>query len=369
MSESAVKAPGALSIGMIGLDTSHAVAFTRLLHDADHPHHVPGGRVVCAWPGGSPDFELSISRVERFTREMAEEFGVRIVETPEQVAERCDAVMLEAADGRAHLELFRRIAPYGKPVFVDKPLAAGVRDAEEILRLAERYGVPIMSCSALRFAGGLASAGGCGGETVRCVGGEPAADAGADAAALSDVGGGADANALSDACSSGLSADESSDVGTFGVPSDGSPVVGADVFGPMPFQPPLPGYFWYGIHAVEMLYAIIGPGCEQVSATAVEDHDLIVGTWADGRIGTVRGKRAGFDAFGALIHRADRIDFVEAPADLMPLYAAMLLRVLEMFRTGRPAVGAEETLEIIRFLEAANASRVSGGKIIRIGMV
>jgi len=43
--------------------------------------------------------------------------------------------------------------------------------------------------------------------------------------------------------------------------------------------------------------------------------------------------------------------------------------VLEMFRTGRPAVGADEMLEIIRFLEAANESRESGGKWIRIGMV
>jgi len=41
--------------------------------------------------------------------------------------------MLESADGRVHPEQFRRIAPYGKPVFIDKPLAVSVRDAEEIL--------------------------------------------------------------------------------------------------------------------------------------------------------------------------------------------------------------------------------------------
>jgi len=299
-----------LNIGMVGLDTSHAVAFTRLLHDASHPHHVPGGRVVCAWPGGSPDFELSYSRVGRFTREMEEEFGVRIVDTPEQVAERCDAVMLEAADGRTHLELFRRIAPCGKPVFIDKPLAVTARDAEEIMRLAERYGVPVMSCSALRFTDGLV----------------PAASAEGDAH-----------------------------------------VTGADVFGPMPFSPPTPGYFWYGIHAAEMLFAILGAGCDRVSAVGVGDHDLIVGTWADGRIGTVRGNRAGQNAFGALIHRADRVLFVEPPADLMPLYAGLLRRVLELFRTGRPEVDARETLGIIRFLEAANESRKSGGKPIRLG--
>jgi len=362
VSDSGFREPGALSIGMIGLDTSHAPAFTRLLHDTDHPFHVPGGRVTCAWPGGSPDFALSASRVERFTRELAAEFGVRMLESPEQVAERCDAVMLVAADGRAHLELFRRIAPYGKPVFIDKPLAVASRDAEEMLRLAERHGVPVMSCSALRFADGLTSPRAAFGSA-----GSPSGEANesvvAGAMGSSVVG----KDGVSEAGKMGSSVVGKD--GASGVRTKETAVVGADVFGPMPFQPPLPGYFWYGIHAVEMLYAILGPGCVRVSAIAVEDHDLIVGTWADGRIGTVRGNRAGSSAFGALIHRTDRIEFVEAPADLMPLYAAMLRRVLEMFRTGRPGVDAEETIEIIRFLEAANESRESGGKMIRFGAV
>jgi len=300
--------------------------------------------------------------VERFTRELAAEFGVRMLESPEQVAERCDAVMLEAADGRAHLELFRRIAPYGKPVFIDKPLAVASRDAEEMLRLAERHGVPVMSCSALRFADGLTSPRAAFGSA-----GSPSGEANesvvAGAMGSSVVG----KDGVSEAGKMGSSVVGKD--GASGVRTKETAVVGADVFGPMPFQPPLPGYFWYGIHAVEMLYAILGPGCVRVSAIAVEDHDLIVGTWADGRIGTVRGNRAGSSAFGALIHRTDRIEFVEAPADLMPLYAAMLRRVLEMFRTGRPGVDAEETIEIIRFLEAANESRESGGKMIRFGAV
>ena len=54
-----------LNIGMIGLDTSHAAAFTKLLNDTSAPFHVPGGRIVAAYPGGSPDFELSWSRLER----------------------------------------------------------------------------------------------------------------------------------------------------------------------------------------------------------------------------------------------------------------------------------------------------------------
>lgn len=315
---------------MVGLDTSHAVAFARLLHDERHPYHVPGARVTVAFPGGSPDFGLSASRVESFTREMAETFGVRIVESPERVAEACDAVMLEAADGRVHLEWFRRIAPYGKPVFIDKPLATNSRDAEEIIRLAERCGVPVMSSSALRFAGELAQA-------LTPDGMSP--------------GNGSSGGAMSGGASA-CTPDPA--------------VTGADVFGPMPFQPPQPGYFWYGIHAAEMLFAVLGRACVQVCAIAERDHDVIIGTWEDGRIGTVRGNRTGNGAFGALIHCPDRSRFVALPGHLMPMYAAMLGRVLDMFRTGRPAVEAEETLAVIRFLEAANESRASGGTIVRL---
>src|SRR5436190_16796273 len=38
-----------LRIGMIGLDTSHAIAFTKLINDARDPSHVPGGKVIAAF--------------------------------------------------------------------------------------------------------------------------------------------------------------------------------------------------------------------------------------------------------------------------------------------------------------------------------
>jgi len=48
-----------IRVGMIGLDTSHATAFTALLNDSSHKSHVPGARVVAAFKGGSPDIESS----------------------------------------------------------------------------------------------------------------------------------------------------------------------------------------------------------------------------------------------------------------------------------------------------------------------
>ncbi|SEN13557.1 Gfo/Idh/MocA family protein [Lihuaxuella thermophila] len=294
---------GELKIGMIGLDTSHAPAFTRLLNDPGQEYHVPGGKVTVAYPGGSPDFKLSASRVDGYTCELRDQFGVKIVESPEAVAEQCDAILLESVDGRVHLEQFGRVAPFGKPVFIDKPLALSSRDAQAIIDLADEYAVPLMSCSALRYAGGLT-------------------------AVLEQTGKGN--------------------------------IIGADCYGPMPLEPLQPGLFWYGIHVAEMLFAILGPGCLRVMSVSNEDHELVTGVWADGRVGTIRGNRKGNQTFGALIHRETGTDFADVYSDPKPYYASLLEKVMTMFTTGKPPVDLRETRELIRFLEAANESRATG---------
>lgn len=292
-----------LIIGMIGLDTSHSSIFTRLLNDPNAEYHIPGGRVAYAFPGGSPDFELSYSRVDGFTSTLRDEYGVQILNSPEEVAECSDAVLLTSVDGRVHLEQFRRIAPYGKPVFVDKPFATTTAEAKEIMRLAVEYKLPIMSSSSLRYATGIADA--LNGNT-------------------DDV------------------------------------IIGADCYGPTELQPTQPGLFWYGIHTVEMLYRILGKGCVQVTAATNESHEFVVGQWSDGRIGTIRGNRLGNMTMGATIHRTKESQFVDCSKYPKPVYASLLEMIVAMFHSGTSPVDPEETLEIIRFLEAANESRATG---------
>jgi len=293
-----------LKLGMIGLDTSHVVTFAKLLHDESNPHHVPGGRVTVAYPGGSPDFMFA--RVEGYTNQLSDEFGVQIADSMEQVAEESDAILLESVDGRVHPEQFRRIASYGKPVFVDKPFAVSSRDAIELFTLAERHGVALFSSSALRYA-------------------EPLVAAVAD----DRLGG----------------------------------VIGADACGAMALEPTQPGLFWYGIHTVEMLYAAMGPGCLHVTAATSEHHEFVMGQWQDGRIGTVRGNRKGNGTYGVAIHREKGSAFVNASAGARPYYVGLLENILATFRTGKPAVGKEVTLEIMRFIEAANESRETGRRV------
>lgn len=290
-------------VGLIGLDTSHVTAFTRLLNDPEDPHHIPGGRVVAAFPGGSADFELSISRVGGFTKQLRDDYSIEILDSPEAVAERVDIVFITAVDGRVHLDQFKKIVGYRKPTFIDKPLAVCSADACEIYRLANEAGIPVTSGSSLRFADNLI-----------------------------------------DALTSNA----------------GDTIVGCDVCGPMDMQETQPGLFWYGIHAVDILISIMKPGCKEVRVFANDDFDIVTAIWTDGRIGAIRGHRRGHQGFGVTIHYEENFESLNLRANERPAYASMLAKILPALSVGKSAVPLEETLEVIRLIEAANESRESG---------
>src|SRR4051812_34881337 len=144
-----------LKIGLIGLDTSHVIAFAKTLNRPDDPEHVPGGRIVAGFPGGSPDWEISHARVGKFTDQLRDEFGVKILDKPEAVADAVDLIFITAVDGRTHLDYVRQTIDARKPTFIDKPFATSSADAKEMFRLAEQHHVPMMSCSSLRYAQSL----------------------------------------------------------------------------------------------------------------------------------------------------------------------------------------------------------------------
>nr|WP_072329220.1 MULTISPECIES: Gfo/Idh/MocA family oxidoreductase [unclassified Paenibacillus] len=296
---------------MIGLDTSHAPAFAKLLNEPSHPYYVAGGTVVAAYPAGSPDFPLSINRVAGFTAELRDTYSAAILDSPEAVAEQADALLLISADGRVHEEHFRAVAPYGKPVFIDKPLTVDPHAALRIAEQAERYRIPVMSSSALRYAEALT-------EVLRSI------------------------------------------------RTDGAEIAGADCFGPMYMEPTQPGFYWYGVHTADMLYRVMGPGCVSVAAVRSGDSDTITGIWADGRIGTIRGSRSPGQEFAAAVHTSAGTRFADTTSHPKPYYASMLEHVIRLFHTGESDVPLMETVEIIRFLDAANRSLSSGGARIRL---
>ncbi|MGD8239342.1 MAG: Gfo/Idh/MocA family oxidoreductase [Armatimonadota bacterium] len=292
-----------IRIGMIGLDTSHVVAFTKVLNDPEHEQHVPGGRVVAAFKGGT-DVEASASRVDGFTEQL-QEMGIEIVPDIPTLCGQIDAVLLESVDGRPHLEQVRPVFAAGKPVFIDKPLTASLADAREILRLSEESGVPFFSASSYRFAPDI--------------------------------------------------------IGARGGNDEIGQLLGCDTVGPaseMEYHPP---YFFYGIHCVEALYAVMGRGCQWAQTTGSENTDVVVGQWEDGRIGTFRAVRAKGVKGQVTIVGEKRTITAESAG-----YAPMLVAIVEFFRTGVPPVEPEETLEIIQFLTAAGLSRERGGEQVTL---
>jgi hypothetical protein len=139
-------------------------------------------------------------------------------------------------------------------------------------------------------------------------------------------------------------------------------VLGCDAYSPCSLEPTHPDLFWYGIHGVEILYTVMGTGCDVVTRVSSTEMDLVTGRWSDGRIGTFRGMRAGKSGYGGTVFGSD------ATLTLGPYsgYRPLLVEIVKFFRTGQPPVSAEETIELYAFMEAADESKRQGGVPVRM---
>ena len=292
-------------LGIIGLDTSHVIAFTDYINS---PANKSGCKVVAAYRGGSADIPSSINRLDQYTKQLQEKHGIEIVDCIAKLCGKVDGILLESVDGRPHLEQAREVFAAGKPVFIDKPVGGSLADAVEIFKLANESGVPCWTSSTWRFT-----------EGVRAV--------------------------------------ENGKVGD---------VIGCIAYGPCALEPHHPDFYWYGIHTVETLFTLMGTGCETVSRTSSEAADVAVGQWKDGRIGIFRGQRHtggqhGFLAFGS----KGTYQKEGHPGG----YPMLLREIVQFFKTGKAPVSAEETLEIFAFMSAADESKANGGVPVRLDKV
>ncbi len=304
---STVRSEVPIKVGLIGLDTSHAPAFTRLLNDKNDPHYFSDAFVVCAYPGGSPNVKASYTRVDQFTAVVEQQYGVKIVDSIQALLKEVDTVILTSVDGRVHLEQARPVIQSQKPIFIDKPLAASYGDAKAIFELAQKHNAPCFSSSSLRFLQELKEA-------------------------LADT--------------------------TLGE------ITGCDVFSPCPIEPHHPDLFWYGIHGVELLFTVLGSDCISVRRTHKEETDIVTGIWKDGRIGNFRGIRKGKGGYGAVLYGEQEIRMVQYKSG--PLYVNLMKEIIAFFKTGVPPVQPEETLAMFKFMIAADESKQAGGQAIDI---
>ena len=289
-------------IGMIGLDTSHVTAFTKFINN---PAKNYGCKVVAGYPGGSPDVPSSVNRVDKFTEELRDKYGVEIVDSIEELCQKVDGVLLESVDGRPHLRQAKPVIAAKKPLFIDKPMAGNLADVLEIFRLAKENNVPCWSSSSLRYAPAI------------------------------------------------VEMKEKDTVGQ---------VLGCDVFSPCSLEEHHPDLYWYGVHGVEMLFTVMGPGCETVRRVQTKDCEFVVGIWKGGRVGTYRGIRTGKSAYGVTILGTKAI----VQSDKYGGYEPLVDEIIKFFKTGNVPVPQAETIEMFAFMSAADESKAKSGATVSL---
>jgi predicted dehydrogenase len=315
-------------VGLVGVDTSHATSFASLLHDPENAFHIPGARVVAAYPGGSSDMPISISRVPGFKRELERAYAIPIVDSPEDVADLCDVVCILASDGRAHPALLGAVAGRCSSVFVDKPFAISTHDALRMFMDADRTGTHLFTTSAFRYADGLISA-------------------------LNSI------------------------------RSSGERIKSCCVRYWLQIQETQGRYFWYGIHASEMLLAIMGKGAREVEVSQHRDQETIV-VWHEGERQSSLVGSENDGTFHVSIETDKRTLEVDLGPSIPSLAARVLAAALDVLTDGRfprlwnaTAAGAvsgdrpgrpwdpdrEETLEVVGLLDAAQRSYLSKGRV------
>ncbi len=297
-------------LAIVDFDTSHVIQFTMRINNlediAEDQWIDSDFRIVAGHKGNS---EITTPELLQEYTDKLVGWGVELVDKPEDLIGMVDGVMIESQGGKEHLEKAKPFIEAGMPVYIDKPFACDVADGLEIKRLAEANGVPIFSSSSLRYA-------------------LEVQDVLADEEGVGDV-------------------------------------IGAHAFSPAGLHEANPGLFHYGIHGVETLYGLMGPGCVELSTIFEDGGEVSVGRWADGRVGTVRGTRPpgahayGFTVWGEKGVRLERID-------ASYIYRELLKRVIQMFETGEAALDLDETIEIVAFQAAALKSAHNGGAVTKL---
>ena len=295
-------APAVTRIGIIGLDTSHSPNFAALLNGEKPLPEAKDFRVTVAYPWGSRTIKSSYERIPKYTEEV-KKLGVEIVDSIPALLGKCDCVLLETNDGRDHLAQALEVFKAGKPVFIDKPLAASLKDCVAIVEAAKKYNAKWFTASSLRYLTGVQAA----------------------------------------------------RRGEYGK------LRGIAMASPEKYEPTHSLFYWYAIHGAEPVFAALGRGCETVCCLTSDDGDVIIGKWADGKLSSQRALQA--DRKGADSAYVGIIYTEQGPKDAGAHegYEPLVVRILDFYRTGVAPIDPEETLEIFAYMEAAAESRAKGG--------
>lgn len=293
-------ADGALKVAIIGLDTSHAVEFPRLMQDESVPceHRVSGMTATRCLRFETP-FQGKDGLDQR--QAVLEKIGVEVTEDFDYAVGDCDAILLEINDPSLHWEYFSRCAELGKPVFLDKPFADTLENMNKIIVLAAEKRVRFFTASSLRF----------------------------------------DAD-MAEALKRGVKPETATIWGPVGKAAAGSSLI------------------WYGVHTFEMLERVMGQGAESVLVSPDSRGYLCHVLHKDGRRGVVDMT---FNAYryGGVIRDNAGEELMFRCSGRIPFYHMLLLEIKEFFSGRSEGVPLGESMEIMAMLSAAERS-LAGGK-------
>ena len=294
-----------LRIGAIGIDCSHLPEFTRRITALNESGQTRC-RVTRLWTDGRHD--VPAERARKW-QGMAEEIGVRPASSMDELLGDVDGVMVLAVNGHRHLELSLPALERGLPTYIDKPLTCDLSQARQILDVSRRRNGRCYSASSLRFAPEVTDL--------------PRADLGRLAA--------------------------------------------IDAFGPGQISPAMQGLFYYGVHTIEMVDAIWGPGVTRISAITLPDRDLADLEYHDGRYARLRMDRKGSYDFGATVHGEKRVH--QLKVDFADVYNRLVLGMTLFFEGGDAPVALRDSVENVAVMEAGNASMKQEGAWVDVEQV
>jgi predicted dehydrogenase len=311
-------------VGILGVDNYQAVEYTQFFNNPKATGDFVGLRVVAAFPGTpSDDIPESVDSFPKWKDAIAKA-GVRMVGSVDELLKECDAVMIMSLDGRKHLEQAAAVLKAGKRLYIGRPLAASLKDAVAIMRLAEETKMPCWSSSQHRFSPGF--------------------------------------------------------IGMRNHPEVGY-VIGCDVYGGCPTEPHHADLFWHAVHGIETLFTIMGPGCISVTCTSTSSAEVITGSWSDGRVGTFRGIKKGALKYSATVFGDKGVSTAGIYGHGVPVkgvvpvndeymgYKGIGIEMAKFFKGGVAPVTSAETLEIFAFMEAAHESKRQKGAVVKIAEV
>ncbi len=292
-----------IRIGIVDFDTSHVVEFTKRLNHKviDKDQWVDGAEITLGCPGES---QLAPERIAGYKKEM-ESLGIELVKNPADMIGKVDGVLVESLEGGAHLARAKLFLEAGMPCYVDKPFACSVKDAREMVELSEKHNAPLFSASSLRYAPELTA---------------------------------------------------------FIADNSHGKIIGAVAYGPGHLSESErlnPGLFHYGIHAVEILYTLMGKGCKRVTCTHEKDVDVATGQWADGRVATVRGIRSGKADYGCVVFTEKGV--YPLALSTKTTYRELLKQIVDLFTSKKSPLDVTVSVEIVGFMEAALRSAYNHG--------